>query len=100
MVVMRNGLQGTIAMHQARALGRLAGVDIGPMDLGTLASSLGAKGITVTDESSLRDAFKEALNTPGPVLVDVRTDPEVLSPSARLSRLLAPPSSQIDQVQP
>ncbi len=88
MVVFRNGYQGTIAMHQGRHTGRLAGVKIGEMDLAGLARSLGAGGIRVETEAELKPAFTEALEVKGPVLVEVLTDPEVLSPGARLSQLL------------
>jgi acetolactate synthase-1/2/3 large subunit len=87
-VVMRNGLQGTIAMHQARGSGRLAGVRIGDIDAAALARSLGATGLTVTGEEELAPALEEALSTPGPVVVDVITDPETISPSATMSTLL------------
>jgi acetolactate synthase-1/2/3 large subunit len=87
-VVFRNGLQGTIAMHQARSRGRLSGVRIGPMDLAGLAASLGAHGVTVAAESDLRDALREAVAVPGPSVVEVLTDPEVISPGSTLSALL------------
>jgi acetolactate synthase-1/2/3 large subunit len=90
MVVFRNGYQGTIAMHQARQTGRLAGVKIGSMDLAGLARSLGAGGIRVDREEDLKPAFAEALELGGPVVVEVVTDPEVLSPTTRLSQLLKP----------
>ena len=89
MVVFRNGYQGTIAMHQARHTGRLAGVKIGSMDLAGLARSLGAGGIRVDREDDLRPALRQALQVAGPVVVEVVTDPEVLSPGTRLSQLLA-----------
>jgi acetolactate synthase I/II/III large subunit len=87
-IVFRNGLQGTIAMHQARSRGRLSGVRIGPMDIAGLATSLGAHGVTVAAESDLRDALRAAVAVPGPSVVEVLTDPEVLSPSTTLSALL------------
>ena len=87
-VVFRNGLQGTIAMHQARSRGRLSGVRIGPMDFAGLAASLGAHGVTVAAESDLRDALREAVAVPGPSVVEVLTDPEVISPGSTLSALL------------
>jgi acetolactate synthase-1/2/3 large subunit len=87
-IVFRNGLQGTIAMHQARSRGRLSGVRIGPMDIAGLAASLGAHGVTVAAESDLRDALRAAAAVPGPSVVEVLTDPEVISPSSTLSALL------------
>jgi acetolactate synthase I/II/III large subunit len=87
-VVFRNGLHGTIAMHQAREVGRLAGTDIGPVDFAGLARSLGAFAVTAESESDLKGAFTEALAHPGPALVQVLTDPDLITPDARLSGLL------------
>jgi acetolactate synthase-1/2/3 large subunit len=88
-VVFRNGLHGTIAMHQAREVGRLAGTDIGPVDFAGLARSLGAFAVTVKSESELKKAFEQALAHPGPAVVEVMTDPDLITPEARLSDLLA-----------
>ena len=93
-VVFRNGLQGTIAMHQARGMGRLSGVRIGDMDIAGLATSLGAHGVTVSAESDLRDALRAAVAIPGPSVVEVLTDPEVISPGSTLSALLGPRSAE------
>ncbi|MBW3601205.1 MAG: thiamine pyrophosphate-binding protein [Actinobacteria bacterium] len=88
-VVFQNGLHGTIAMHQARELGQTAGVRIGgPLELAAYARGLGARGLTVEDESGLADALVEALGADTSVLIDVRTDPDIISPTARLSQLL------------
>jgi len=86
-VVFRNGMHGTIAMHQARELGRTAGTEIGDVDLAAYARSLGATGHTVRDPGDLVPAFEEALDSESVALVDVVTDPDIISPSARLSEL-------------
>ncbi|MGH3144824.1 MAG: thiamine pyrophosphate-dependent enzyme, partial [Rubrobacter sp.] len=86
-VVLRNGIHGTIAMHQAQALGRTAGVEIGDVDLAAYARSLGAEGHTVRDPEDLAPALQAALASEAVVLVDVVTDPDIISPSARLSQL-------------
>jgi acetolactate synthase-1/2/3 large subunit len=89
-VVFRNGVYGTIAMHQARELGRLSGVDIGPIDCASFARSLGASAVTVREESELADAMAEAAKPGlGPHVVEVLTDPDLITPTARLSELLA-----------
>lgn len=88
-VVLRNGLQGTIAMHQARSQGRLSGVDIAPLDVGMLAQSLGANGMTVTSVDELADAFDTAHRSPGVNVVDVVVDPEIISPNTTMTQLLA-----------
>ncbi|MBV2362512.1 thiamine pyrophosphate-dependent enzyme [Streptomonospora nanhaiensis] len=88
-VVFQNGLYGTIAMHQARELGRTAAVDIGgPLDLASYARGLGAAGRTATTPGELADALAEAVAAEGPTLIDVRTDPDIISPEASLSGLL------------
>jgi acetolactate synthase I/II/III large subunit len=86
-VVFRNGMHGTIAMHQARALGRTAGVEIGDVDLAAYARSFGAEGYTVRDPEDLALALRTALASEAVSLLDVVTDPDLISPSARLSEL-------------
>jgi acetolactate synthase-1/2/3 large subunit len=86
-VVFRNGMHGTIAMHQARDVGRTAGAEIGSVDLAGFARSLGAEGYTVTDPEDLEETLREAVADEGVSLVDVVTDPDLISPTARLSEL-------------
>jgi acetolactate synthase I/II/III large subunit len=87
-VVFRNGMHGTIAMHQARDVGRTAGSEIGAVDLAGFARSLGAEGFTVADPADLEGALREAVAHEGVSLVDVVTDPDLISPTARLSELV------------
>jgi acetolactate synthase-1/2/3 large subunit len=89
-IVMRNGLYGTIAMHQAREFGRVSGVDIGPVDLAAFARSLGAHGLTVDHPNDLDGKIKEAVGMSGVRVVDICTDPDLISPEGRLSSLIAP----------
>lgn len=88
-VVLRNGLYGTIAMHQAVEYGRTAGTGIGQVDLAGYARSLGADGITVTSPAQLQDAFAQAAAAKTVTVVDVVTDGDLITPTARLSELLA-----------
>jgi acetolactate synthase-1/2/3 large subunit len=88
-VVMRNGLYGTIAMHQAREMGRTAAVDIGDYDAAGFARSLGANGITVRDEADLDDAMRCAASTNGVHVVDVKIDRDLITPTGRLSQMMA-----------
>lgn len=89
-VVFRNGLYGTIAMHQARSFGRLAGVGIGgpSLDLSSWAKGLGARGVLVHSAEELADALFDALSGGAPTLIDVPTDPDAINPEDRLSTLL------------
>ena len=87
-VVFRNGLYGTIALHQARMLGRIAGVDIGAVDIAAVARGYGASAWTATSPHQLVPALIEARDCGGPAVVDVIVDPDVLTPGVRLSTLL------------
>ncbi len=86
-LAVRNGLYGTIAMHQARTFGTTWGVDIGPVDIAAHARSLGAAGFTATDSASLREALVAAVGAPGPAVVDVVVDPDAITPTATLSAI-------------
>lgn len=88
-VVMQNGMYGTIAMHQARELGRTAAVDIGAVDLVAWAAGLGAAGYQVDRADDLEGVLRDALAQRRPALVAVRTEPDVISPTARLEQLMA-----------
>src|SRR3712207_2398942 len=80
-------MHGTIAMHQTRHMGRTAGVEIADVDLAGYARSLGASGYTARDPDELVPTLRSALASDDVSLVDVVTDPDIISPSARLSEL-------------
>jgi len=86
-LVMRNGLYGTIAMHQLRAFGRTSGVDIGTVDLASFARSLGATGYRAATTADLTAALIEAEDCAGPVVIDVLVDPDRITPDTTLSAL-------------
>jgi acetolactate synthase I/II/III large subunit len=88
-LVLQNGLYGTIAMHQARDLGRTSGVDIGAVDLVRWAEGLGADAYGVTGAAQLDDALTRAVAGRRPAVVAVQTDPEIITPTATLAGLLA-----------
>jgi acetolactate synthase I/II/III large subunit len=88
-VVFRNRLHGTIAMHQKREIGRTAGVEIGEVDLAGYARSLGAEGHTVRDPDELAPALGAALASDTVTLLDIVTDPDIISPSTTLSEIVA-----------
>jgi len=88
-VVFRNGMHGTIAMHQKRALGRTAGIEIGEVNLAGYARSLGAEGHTVCDPDGLAPAMEAALASDTVTLLDVVTDPDIISPSTTLSEIVS-----------
>ena len=74
-------------MHQKRALGRTAGVEIGEVDFAGYARSLGAESHTVRDNGDLAPALEAALASDTVTLLDVVTDPDIISPSTTLSEI-------------
>jgi acetolactate synthase-1/2/3 large subunit len=57
------------------------------VDLAGYAQSLGGTGYTVRDSDELAPALEEALASDSVALVDVLTDPDLISPTSRLSEL-------------
>lgn len=86
-VVVQNGLYGDIAMHQARAHGRLSGVSFPVVDFASWARSVGAAGYTVESPEQLEPTVARALHHQRPSVIDVRTDTDVINPDVRLSAL-------------
>src|SRR5262245_57683859 len=68
----------------------LAGIALlGLFSSASLAQAVGLKGLRVEDPAKVRPALEEALGAAGPVLVDVETDPNVLSMPPRATILQA-----------
>jgi acetolactate synthase-1/2/3 large subunit len=93
-VVFQNGVHGALAMHQARTHGRLSGVSIPLTDFASWARGLGAAGYTVDDREELEPIIASALVRQRPCVIDVRTDPDVVTPDVRLSALLGQARTQ------
>ncbi len=85
-VVVNNRMFGTIRMHQERHYpGRVIATDLVNPDFVAYAASFGVAGHLVRSTGEFADAFKTALNHPGPSLIEIQTDPQQLTPEARLS---------------
>jgi acetolactate synthase-1/2/3 large subunit len=76
--IMNNGYLGMVRQWQELFWDkRYSQVDMGQFpDFVKLADAYGATGIRLEDKTTLVDGMKEALATPGPVLVDVRVTRE------------------------
>jgi acetolactate synthase-1/2/3 large subunit len=80
-VLVNNGLYGTIRMHQERAHpGRTVGTDLVNPDFAALARAYGAHGEVVERTDEFPAALDRALASAGPALLELRTDPGVLRP--------------------
>ena len=87
-LVYNNGGYNSIRMHQqAQYPGRQYGTDLVNPDLAGLAAAYGALGLRVTRDEEFLPALKKAMAANGPALIEVMTDAEFVSPTARLSEL-------------
>ncbi len=87
-LVVNNGMYGTIRMHQERDYpGRVMGTGLVNPDFAALARAYGAEGETVTRTAEFAPAFERALETKGPSLLDLRIDPEAITPTTTISKL-------------
>ena len=72
---------GTIRMHQQRHYPeRAVGTSLVNPDFAAVASAYGALGLSVSSIDQFVQAFDAALNTQGPALLHLKTDPSVLVP--------------------
>jgi acetolactate synthase-1/2/3 large subunit len=85
-IVANNGLYGTIRMHQEREYpGRVIGTTLVNPDFAAFARSFGAEGFTVAETRDFAPAFAQALEARKPAVIDLKIDPEAISPRKTLS---------------
>ncbi len=89
-VVVNNGMYGTIRMHQERHYpARTIGTDLVNPDFAALARAYGALGETVTRTEEFAPALERALAAGKPALIEIRLDPEAITPRQTLSEIRA-----------
>jgi acetolactate synthase-1/2/3 large subunit len=87
-LVVNNGMYGTIRMHQERAFpGRVIASDLVNPDFPALARAYGAFGEAVEETGAFPAAFERALHADGPALLDLRVDPETIAPGVDIAAL-------------
>jgi acetolactate synthase I/II/III large subunit len=87
-LVVNNGMYGTIRMHQERLYpGRVVGTDLVNPDFAAYAESFGCYGEVVARTEDFADAFERALDADRPALLELRVDPEAISPRATISEI-------------
>lgn len=87
-IVVNNGIYGTIRMHQERDYpGRVSGTSLTNPDFAALARAYGAHGETVAKTEEFAPAFERCLQSGGPALIEIRLDPEVITPRLTLSQI-------------
>jgi acetolactate synthase-1/2/3 large subunit len=84
-IVVNNGMLGTIRMHQERTFpGHVIATGLRNPDFTAYAESFGALGLLVERTEEFPAALVRALAHEGPALIELRTDPEQLTPDTRL----------------
>ena len=87
-LVVDNGMYGTIRMHQERAFpGRVHATSLVNPDFAALARACGAYGERVESDADFSAAFARAGAAASPALLHLPVDPEAITPTARLSGL-------------
>ena len=97
-LVVNNFMYGTIRMHQERNYpGRVYGTELLNPDFAAFARAFGAQGKVVDRTEEFPAAFEEALTAETPWLLELRVDPDVITPSARLSEIRLHATARQDQ---
>ncbi|QBX33575.1 thiamine pyrophosphate-binding protein [Paracoccus liaowanqingii] len=86
-LVANNGRYGTIRMHQERHYpGRVSGTDLFNPDFAALARAYGGHGELVERDEDLAPAFERARLSGRLAVIELRLDPEALTPGATLTQ--------------
>ena len=87
-LVINNGIYGTIRMHQEREYpGRVSGTGLTNPDFAAYARAFGGHGETVEKTADFADAFLRARASGKPSILDVKLDPEAITPTRTLSQI-------------
>ena len=89
-IVVNNGIYGTIRMHQEREYpGRVVATDLKNPDFAALAKAYGGHGETVVKTAEFAPAFERARASGKPAIVEIRLDPEAITPTRTLADIRA-----------
>ncbi|MGO9485651.1 MAG: thiamine pyrophosphate-binding protein [Rhodomicrobium sp.] len=89
-IVVNNGMYGTIRMHQERQFpGRVYGSDLHNPDFAAYARAFGGFGAHVEKTEEFAGAFEAARSSGLPAVLELRLDPEAITPRQSLSEIRA-----------
>ncbi len=87
-LVVNNGLYGTIRMHQEREYpGRVFGTGLKNPDFAAYARAFGGHGEIVERTEDFAPAFERAWSAGKPALIELRIDPDAITPATTLSAI-------------
>jgi acetolactate synthase-1/2/3 large subunit len=89
-LVVNNAMYGTIRMHQERQYpGRVVGTDLRNPDFVAYARAFGAHGALVERSEDFPAALNEALGCGRPAVIELRVDPQAITPRQTLDEIRA-----------
>ncbi|MEZ5849275.1 MAG: thiamine pyrophosphate-binding protein [Hyphomicrobiaceae bacterium] len=89
-IVANNGMYGTIRAHQERQYpARVSGTQLVNPDFAAYARAFGCHGETVEETAAFKGAFERALASGKPSIIELKIDPEALTPRQTLSQIRA-----------
>jgi acetolactate synthase-1/2/3 large subunit len=89
-LVVNNGMFGTIRMHQEREFpGRVSGTELANPDFAAYARAFGGHGETVERTADFAPAFERAVASGKPAILELRIEPDAITPSSTLSGIRA-----------
>jgi acetolactate synthase-1/2/3 large subunit len=89
-LVVNNGMYGTIRMHQERRYpARVSGTDLTNPDFAAYARAFGAYAEIVERTEQFAPAFERARKSGVAALLELRLDPEAITPKQSLSEIRA-----------
>ena len=87
-VIIDNGMYGTIRMHQERNYpNRVIGTDLKNPDFAALSRAYGGHGETVRKTSEFAPAFERALACGKPAIIHCFLDPQAITPSKTMAQI-------------
>jgi len=87
-IIANNGMYGTIRAHQEREYPRrVVGTTLVNPDFAAYARSFGADGYTIEATAEFAPAFRQALASSKPSVIELRLDPEALNPRKTLTEI-------------
>jgi acetolactate synthase-1/2/3 large subunit len=87
-VILNNGIYGTIRMHQERDYpGRVSGTSLKNPDFAAYARAFGGHGETVATTKEFAPAFERARQSGKPAIIEVKLDPEAITPTKTLTEI-------------
>ena len=89
-LVFNNGMYGTIRMYQERTYpGRVSGTDLVNPDFARFIEAFGGHGEVVAETAAFEPAFRRALASGKPAVIELRCDPEQVTSRTTISQLRA-----------